>query len=295
MNHTIRALLVCLLCGGLSHGEFTYPPEKRGECTATLTVAVADTDDNDGLARVHLTVAVEGPVGLVVDPVQVEDAWKVWEVRVSSAWRQEDRRTVWSQVVALKQTAPGVRPLPSVRVGFRASPTSPTESVQWREILGRSRDAITPDPPPPAPPPTRLWQWVVFAIVCVVLALVGGWGWLRLARKEPVPLLPHEQATLEIAHLEEQSANQTIDWFATRLHEILRRYLAARFDTPALQQTTRDLLADLSVKSILPEDQHRLLSELLEQMDRERFSPARSQVETRQWAEQARELIRQTS
>jgi hypothetical protein len=182
-----------------------------------------------------------------------------------------------------------------VRVSFRAGPGGPREEVQWRDILGRSRDVLSPDPPPPAPPPSRLWQWVVLAIACVVLALVGGWGWVRLNRREPVPLPPHEQALFEITHLEEHSAGQTNDWFATRLHETLRRYLAARFDYPALQQTTHDLLAGLSAKATLPEDQHRLLGELLEQMDRERFSPARSQVDTHQWAEQARELIRQTA
>lgn len=109
------------------------------------------------------------------------------------------------------------------------------------------------------------WPWLL-GLGAVLLALAGWWLWRRRKRRAAAlrvaaaPAVPPERTAREA--LDELLASNLLEeggmkLFYSQLSDIFRRYVEGRFQIPALDRTTAELLPELrrrdELKSILPE------------------------------------------
>jgi hypothetical protein len=269
------ALLAALLPGAdPAPAGYTFPPEHRGDTTASLEVEVQGPAGAPGTARVRYTVTVEGGPGLEVEEPRLADPRNAWQARRASAWALVDGRVTWSEGLELEQTKPGVVPLPDVKVRFRDRPGAAWEEAEWADILGTIRDVPGPSrPPKPGGGPGR-WAWAALAAAALA-AGAGAAAWRRRSAAGRRPA-PEEITRQELDRLEAEARAPGYDpaAFHTRLADAVRRYLAARFGLPAFQRTTAEYPASLGEAPGLVPAQRALLLDLLGRCDRARFAPA---------------------
>jgi hypothetical protein len=295
--HRLAIALAGFLLGPLLSAQVTLAPQKHEDMAAQLTVEVAKETPEPGLGALTLTLSVEGPATLEVEPPHLGDAASAWkEERLASTRVVEDQRATWSQVIRLKQVKRGVEPVPDLSLRFRRGPDAPWAEAAWTDILKHTREL-------PAPtvdlPPERSWlgRWG-FALLVGLTAVLIGIIWWRKRRVLPAPLSPEQWALGELEHLQRtqlppQGDSET---YHTQLSYVVRRYLAKRWGLHALQQTSAEFLEALRQVPHGSAEQQALLGEFLERCDLAKF--AHVQVppeECRQTTELARELVRQTA
>ena len=144
------------------------------------------------------------------------------------------------------------------------------------------------DEPVPARPPVELpfpWITVIGAGLLALVLLVGGGylAWRRLrkpvvAEAAPIPVvpkLPADQIALTaLSHLDAQGL---VMRGAYKKHyfgvsEILKRYLGDRYQFDALESTSRELLISLQARGGMDASQFSRVKELLETLDRVKFT-----------------------
>jgi hypothetical protein len=289
-------LIVALLLALESPASEGYrsPPHPLGRASAELEVRVAEKGPGPGLGRVQLRITVQGPRGLEVEPVQIQDALAAWKVRLAaSGWCEENDGERWEELIDLVQVKPGVVSLPSVRLRARVG-SEEWHDTRWTDPLEGSLGpppVELPGPPPPGPWPgrLRLAGGVLLGVLLVVVAVAV----LRRLRVRPrVPESPQARALARVAALHPPPHRDAQEFHAL-LADILRELLAQRYTLPALHYTTADLLAALGRLTDPPGSawQERL-RDLLEGCDRVKYAGlAPASDECRSRAEQARELI----
>jgi len=290
--------LTVLLFGPLLPAQFTFPPQKRGDMEALLTVEAAKRTPQPGLGAATLTLSVEGPATLDVEEPHLSDVTASWkEERLTSTRIVEKKRATRSQVIRLTQLKPGVEAPPDMSVRFRAGPDGTWEEAKWVDILKPVRD-LPPPPAPPAPPPSWLRRWQWHLLLGCGIVLLAAWIAKRW-RGRPTPALPPDQYALrELADIEETllSPQGDAEVFHTRLSHVVRRYLAERFGLHALEQTTSEFIDSVGQGPHLSAEQQALLRELFERCDLAKFARASTPPdECRRTAEMARELVRQST
>ncbi len=139
--------------------------------------------------------------------------------------------------------------------------------------------------------------------VLLVLALIAiSWFWLRKKSASPpetiihVPIPAHEVALRDLAALHAQKLWQSgkIKAYQTSLTHIIRAYLEDRFDIPALESTTGEILEDLK-KVDLPDELMRDVDKILNIADLIKFAKARPEVAVHQsFMEKAEHFVRST-
>ena len=149
---------------------------------------------------------------------------------------------------------------------------------------------------PPHPLPARLPRWIIIVIAAGIIAYIMGRLSTRLWKNristKPVP--PHVPAHLNaLRELEALRAGplmqaQQSEPFVTELSRILRRYLEARFQLNAPDQTTEEILADLTHSPTLSDQQQRILNTFLQQADVVKFAKG-------EWEQNAMEEAFQTT
>jgi hypothetical protein len=278
---------------------YTSPPRRQGGVVLTLNVRVAEMSIAPGLARATLTLRVEGPAGLKVEPLRLEDATAAWkdQARSPGSARKGGRR-VWTETVELAQVKPGVAPLPGVRVRFRTPADSAWREEKWTDLLTEPRAPPQPEelpPPPPSPWPGRL-RLAGVVLAGALLMLAGAWGVRRWRAVPPPPLPPHRKALAELERLETPAAQADPAEYHDRLAGVLRAYLAARFELRTARQTSGEILAALTA---LPDIQPPILDsvrEVLQRCDLARFARAcPSGEECRATLALARTFVEQTA
>lgn len=283
-------LLLLLLTPAADDG-FTYPPERRGDMVATLTVAVPE---GAGPPHVYYTLSVEGGPNLEVDAPQLTDPTGAWSVRRSSAWALAGGRVSWTEFLELDQIKPGLVPLPEVKLRFRDGPTAEWELAEWQGILKDLRELPGPPPPPPPPPEPALARWVpaiAAALAVVLIAVIA----LRWRRREGPPLPPDRRALRELERLRAKASEPGYksEWLYTQLTDITRRYLTERFGLPAFQQTSAEFLRTATAAPPLA-GEGEFLRDFLDRCDVAKFAG----VDGDDWgeaADQARDFIQRTA
>ena len=296
--HFAASMLAVVLSAPLLHAQYTYPPEKRGDMEARLTVAATEPNPHvPGVGAVTLTLEVEGPAALEVEEPHLDDPTAAWKEERSDASRKAEKgRAIWSEVIRLKQVKPGMATPPDLSVRFRAGPDAPWEEAKWVDILKYVRDV----PSPPLPPEERSWlrRWGPIILTTIVTLLLIVWLFRRRRTKTTPPLPPEQWALRELDRIQEKlmPPRGDAEAFHTQLSQVVRRYLAERFVPHALQQTTPEFLDAVRQVPQLTEAHKILLHDLLERCDLAKFARASTPPEECQrTAEMARDLIRQAT
>jgi hypothetical protein len=276
----------------------TYGPVlQRGGMAARLEVQVAPMGPGEGRASVWLRVVVEGPAGLEVGPVGLDDptsAWKPWRW---SSWASDGDRALWCESLRLDQLKEGHPTIPDVKVRFRDSPAGTWEGVEWIDILKTVRDIPDIEPVPPAPPAPSWKRYLQWLAVAAAVLLAAAWALRRRLASKPAPLPPDRWALRELDRIERTTLPPAgePDAFHTQVSNVVRRYLHERFGLRAPQQTTAEFLA-LSAPQQLPAAQQALLRDLFERCDLAKFARAgASPEECRRAATLARAFVQQTA
>jgi hypothetical protein len=275
-----------------------FPPIRRGDLSAHLSVHTAEKGPQPGLALVDLTISVTGSPDLEVEPPRLLDSTAAWFVRRTEWAAADGDRVTWTERLRLTQTKPGPTPLPDVKVRFRDGAAGTWEKAEWVDLLKEPRSA----PGVEAQPSTFEWPWQIGAAAAgaVGLLLVLGSAWY-VSRRRPSarpPSPPDQWALSELTRIEQTVAPPAGDSerYHTLLSNVVRRYLAERFGLSAPRQTTAEFLKTLRASDKLPPDQQAMLRDFLEQCDLAKFARApASSDDCRRAAELARAVVRQTT
>ncbi len=141
-----------------------------------------------------------------------------------------------------------------------------------------------------------------------LLALVGLIIWFRRWRNRPakeeapaakiVPATPPHQIALEQLETLRQAQlwqKGEIKEYHSQLSHIVRTYLEGRFDIPALESTTWEIVQALKNRTDLPPDQVQMLRKLLETSDLVKFAKAVPETGIHEALfEQSRSFVEQT-
>lgn len=131
------------------------------------------------------------------------------------------------------------------------------------------------------PIPINPWWWAVLLGV-LALAAIAFWLWKRRQPKvvTPVvaPLTPYEIAMQALQRLREE--NPAVEAFYTRLSDIVRQYIEARFGLRAPERTTEEFLAEAA----LSPEYMALLGAFLSECDLVKFARYEPEAADRQRA-----------
>ncbi|HEY1379853.1 MAG TPA: hypothetical protein VGF55_23835 [Gemmataceae bacterium] len=263
------------------------------DCTESVTPAPVPLT-----GEVRLTLTAEGAAPLAVEPVTFPDP-PGWRVRAAEPPAVTDRpggRQQWRASFRLTPDKPGDLPLPPPAVRVRAGGRETPVVIDWQPLtvrvtttlpradLDEARGVTGPEPAPPAPPPVwrdeRVWAGMI-VVAAIIAALLAG-------RRRPPPapeLPPAEWANVELDRLARQGPD------ADALADLLRGFLARRYQLPAAGRTTAELHVLLRPVPLPPEVVTSWQS-LLERCDVARF--ANVGFNTDEWAaalDQVRHLI----
>jgi hypothetical protein len=280
---TLRLLLLTsALAAAAPDEDYEAPPVRRGDVTARLRARIGEPSD---AWPVTLTLPVEGPFGLAVEPARLGDPVAAWEATRAEWCADEGDRVRWVQVLRMRQVKAGQRPLPDVSVRFRVGPAAEWDKAEWTDLLKDTRPGPSLEPLP-EPPPGMGWR--TWAAVGGGVALLAGLAWLTLRRRPPPPPPSPEQVALEaLAALDVGAAD-----FHDRLAGIVRRFVGARFGLPVEQKTTAELLAAASAVPELAPERLAALRDVLERCDVARFAGlAGAEEERRAALDLARQVV----
>src|SRR5207302_671579 len=153
---------------------------------------------------------------------------------------------------------------PTVKVRFREGPTAEWQEVVWSNLL---RDALPGRPPESIPSrESNLTVWVVVGLGTLTTVLLVAGLLLRQRRRAPA-LSPTERALRGVDEVVRNgfAASQ----LHARLADVVRAFLAERFQLPAPRQTTAEFLAKHAQQ--LPERARAPLADFLNRCDLAKF------------------------
>lgn len=312
-------LAPCLCLLGLTAVPATLEQrEQRGEVVAWLR-AHADPPQPESSPQllvvrlsgeVIVTLQVEGPAGLEVEPgkpLTAADGWRVRAAEPPSTATRREGRLLWQQVFRLQPLRPGDLPLPIAPLRLRTGPGAGPE-ITWKPLpvrvvttvtradLSELRDITPPEEPPPEPEPAVPWAWLGLGAAAVLVGAVA-WGVARRRGRAAAPLPPGAWALRELDRLDVAAPTLgTGERYITLLSDTVRQYIELRFRLPAARQTTAEFLEAMRRSPHLTADQQTLLRELLERCDLVKFAGSDpSPEECRAAAAMARGFIEQTA
>jgi hypothetical protein len=278
---TLVAVLVAFLPRStIPAGGYDFPAKQWPNMVARLHIQVADEPDAAGFARVRLTVEVEGPPTLEVEPALLGDATEAWKIQRVSAWRIDDGKARCEQSFDLRQVKAGLVPIPSVKVRCRENATAAWEEMEWTNILADLHGLPMPTVPSSSASLGPWWLWAAAMPMLLLLgAVLAGVLWRRKRRPAPRVLSHGERALMELQRLDTTLPTQNARVFAEALSALLRRYVTERFALPALRQTTAEFLVAVRESSAIPPAQQDQLRLFLERCDLVKFAGAAPSVE----------------
>ena len=198
-----------------------------------------------------------------------------------SAWSRTGRR--WQREYTLLVFDSAQLALPSLGVILRNGDKLPTNTVELTVKPTPAGSEVSDAEPirDIAREPTHwtdYWPWAAGALAVIFLLyffrrkkpqLVQ----VAVAAPPPPQVPPHEITLQQLAALEQQKPwkNGRTDQFYADLSMILRTYLERRFQVPALESTTKEIMPLLK-KTDFPDQQSKILQEVLYQSDMAKFA-----------------------
>lgn len=258
----IAAALVLLAAAGFLGGGAVVARRFRAPLPAAATLAPATVPRPGEAARAEAVFALPWGNAVTAAAVEPGDGSVVsGEPRISSRWRWGYR--IWKVAATLRPlgtagAAPGkfVLTLEEPLTGTDRNFTLAIPAVQVAE---QSAAALAEKPRLADPETLRrqpvLW-WLLIVAAAVVLLLAAGWFIRRKARNTPPPPPPWEVALSALAELEAAMKSPAFrpERGVWRLSDILRGYLASRFELPAVTAADCGFLADRAVAELDRED-----------------------------------------
>ena len=261
---------------GLLHAlQATVAHAQRG--TATIPVQAGVDVDRDTV-RVGdpfiVQVGIRAPAGATIEFPPAPDSTAV--VQALDPTREEDRPDSAGAVLrwAFYRVAAwdvGEQPIVLGDVVVRLGGETRRVSLRGHSVFVASvlpADSALRVPKPARPifsfAPPLWWLWALAAAVLLLLLLFW-WWWRRRRRNAPAIVVdPFAQAEREFARVERLGLVEAGERgrYVALMVEVLRDYLAARYDVAPLSLTSTELLAALRGRPALPFDKlNRLLGE----------------------------------
>lgn len=248
--------------------------------------------------RLRVLVPADGEVTLP----ELPEGWGDFEVRAQNTTVEEpeDERMRTTHVLSTTVVlwSPGRHETPATTITYTdadgaSHPITPQPvTVQIESVLPtpESADAtltvenrdLKPQAELPRPP---IWPWILAGLVAGPLLYVGGrWLWDRLPRQEKETVIEEKPAPVddrpaEVIAYEELDRIAALDLPAegafkrhtSLVTACLRAYIERRYDVPALDRTTYELMRDLR-KTISSQEAYSLLRELFNEADLVKFA-----------------------
>ena len=233
--------------------------QESGEVKLQVTSSAGRATVGD---RLLIRVEVSSPPGMTFNPpvpVPGEGPTLSLEpVKPPASNGEAPKNVFYFQAQAFET---GTQMIPALSVewkkaeGSGGTATSQPIPVEIVSVLKGSQETPADLKPPAeiAPPPFP-WRWAILGAGLLALAIALA-VWLRRRRKTeeaaPAPVVPalppHEQAYREMERLLAGPLLREgkIKEFHVELAEIVKRYLAARFNIDALERTSTEVLEDL--------------------------------------------------
>jgi hypothetical protein len=278
---TLLFVALCLLTG------VTYTIHAADNVTVTIQPARTTLTIGD---VVPLTITVQHPAGDRVLPSALGPTWGPFEVRRQSTMQttqQANGAANSQQVIAVTLWQTGTYATPPLVLqlvdaqGNQRPITTTTISLTVNSVLRVGDDNLRDLKPQATLPRPSLWPWIAGALLAALLIAAAIWWWLRrraVALPAPPSVVPDLRSAYQIA-LDELARIEGLHLPAldrykdhyTLVVDVLRRYLAATYDIPALDQTTDELRRALRTTA-LPGEQRNTLFELLSEADLVKFA-----------------------
>jgi hypothetical protein len=311
--------LLSLVAAAGASGETRAPgasgyAQRQGP--AALTVPEAEIEAGKVTVRLSgalaLTLSVEGPAALQVEPVRSLTTSPGWTSVAGPAETATlgPNRVRWQQTFRLTPYKPGDNPIQPAPLRYReAADDDRWQTVEWQPVpvtvttevlraeLKELRDIAPPEAVPPAEP-LPLWLPATLVGLAGVLLFLAGREWARRRPRRKFAESPQVWALGELDRLDALAlpAAGAVERYHTLLSDVIRRYLELRFQLHAPRQTTAEFLEALRRSSVLPPPHQELLRDFLQRCDLAKFARAAlSPEECQETGRLARALVEQTA
>jgi hypothetical protein len=130
--------------------------------------------------------------------------------------------------------------------------------ITWKEIM-----------------PYVLWGLLILAVIALIIFVIVRWYKKKpLLRAKKITEPAHVIALRELDKLKDQKLwqNGFVKEYYSNLTEIIRLFIERRFEIPALEQTSDELLFEFKQKKVLESSAYDLLSDLLKLADLVKFA-----------------------
>lgn len=116
--------------------------------------------------------------------------------------------------------------------------------------------------------------WVIFAVVFLVLALIGLIGWLAVRRmRRPKPEKSARERTLALLQRCHAEINAMSPYrFSIRVSDILRHFVVEQYELPITRQTSVEFLEAIANTPTFSSDDRSLLGDFLNRCDLIKFA-----------------------
>jgi hypothetical protein len=252
---------------------------------------------------IALRLRVLAPADVAVTLPELPEGWGDFEVRAQStiveAPEDEATRTTHVLSTTVVLWSPGRHETPSTTItytnanGASHTITAQPVTVQIESVLPTPESAeatatiekrdLKPQAELPHPP---IWPWILAGIVAGPLLYIGGrWLWDRLPRREKETVIeekpePVDNRPAEVIAYEELDRIAALDLPAkgafkrhtSLVTACLRAYIERRYDVPALDRTTYELMRDLRKTTISSQEARSLLRDLFNEADLVKFA-----------------------
>lgn len=249
---------------------------------------------------IALRLRVLAPADAEVALPALPEQWGDFEVRAQSttvtAPEDETARPTHVLSATVVLWSPGRHETPATTITYtnaagasRAIPAQPV-TVQIESVLPTPENPETPIEkrdlkPQAALPRPPIWPWILAGLVAGALLYVGGrWLWDKLPRRQKEAVIeetpePIDNRPAEVIAYEELERIAALDLpaegafkrHASLVTACLRAYVERRYDVPALDRTTYELMGDLREVN-LGHEARSLLRDLLTEADLVKFA-----------------------
>ena len=129
----------------------------------------------------------------------------------------------------------------------------------------------------------EIMEYIIYVLIAIILIVAGIYIFRKIKKKEPIIKLPqkpadppHIIAIRELDILKEKKLwqNNHIKKYHSDLTEIIRKYIENRFNIPALEMTSYEIIDTVKHEKYIPENLHPNLRQMLTLADFVKFAKA---------------------